>query len=81
MKTVSAVKFASFLALTVLVLAVASMWSAGQSVAAAPASIDVKTPESKSVQDIYDDQGLRMKLIMHRPGHALVPVVNAERSC
>lgn len=81
MKAMSVGKISSFLFLAVVALGAAAMWSAGQSIAAAPVSINVKATESNSVQDIYDEQGLRMKLIMHRPGHALVPVVTADRSC
>jgi len=81
MKAIPVGKIASFLVLALVVLGAAAMWSAGQSMAAAPVSIEPKATESNSVQDIYDDQGLRMKLIMHRPGHALVPVVTADRSC
>jgi len=81
MKAMSVGKVSSFLVVSAIVLCAAAMWSAGQSVAAVPASINAKSTESNSVQDIYDDQGLRMKLIVHRPGHALVPVVTADRSC
>lgn len=81
MKTLSVGKFASFLSVATLVLLAALMWSAGQSIAAAPVGSDAKTVEDVFVQDIEDDRGLRMKLIMHRPGHALIPAVKPERSC
>lgn len=81
MKTLSVVKLASVLGIAVFALGAAAIWSAGQSLAAVPVSIGEKATESNSVQDTYHDQDLQMKLLMHRPGQALAPVIVADHSC